>query len=89
MISKASCVTTTSESEWAQEMKLAHHPWTRSFLILKHQSYKMLHVTWILITNTLNNVLPLLSLSLAFVPNLSSKAYEEKEGLEGPSLNSV
>lgn len=42
----------------------------------------MLHVTWILITNTLNNVLPLLSLSLAFVPNLSSKVYEGKKGLK-------
>lgn len=85
MFSKASWVTTTDESERAQEMKLVHYPWTGS--LLEYPSYKMIHVTCSLMTKTLNDVLPLFSLLLRLFPSISSHHYEEKKQCEGPSLN--
>lgn len=55
-----------------------HHLWTRSLLTLEHQSYTVLRVTCILITNNLNNILPLFSPWL-FCQVVASKAMKKKK----------
>lgn len=61
------------------------NPWTRSLLILEHQSRRTLRVAWILITNPFNEVLTL-SLSMAFSQVLAAQTMKQMPTLR-PSLH--